>query len=100
MERCMLKVRHLFFLACVVPAISLCPGDSASAARVAKGLTAAPRPAAGRPVPFGPRPMGAPHTAFAPPGGHTFSSHPFNRTPHGTPGEQFARGADHGQPGP
>src|SRR6266849_2824029 len=93
-ERCMLMVRHLFFLACVVPAISLCHGDSASAAKVAKGQTAPPRPVAGRAAPFGPRTMGAPHTAFTPPAGHTF-----NRPPHATPGQQVARGVDHGLAG-
>src|SRR5258708_39679682 len=61
-ERCMLMVRHLCFLACVVPAISLSHGDSASAARIGRDAGPA-RPFAGRP--FGPRAGGAPHTTFA-----------------------------------
>jgi subtilisin family serine protease len=83
----MLMVRHLFFLACVVPAIGLCHGDSASAARGPRGATVPQRP-------FAVRPVGAPHTAFTPQRGHAF-----NRPPGATPGGQFPHGVDRGATG-
>ena len=88
----MLMVRHLCFLACVVPAIGLSHGDSASAARIGRDAAAPARPFAGRP--FGPRAVGAPHTTFA-----GLRSHGFNHPPGATPGQQLPRGADHGPAG-
>jgi Subtilase family len=93
-ERLTLRVRHLLFLACVVPAIGLCPGDSASAARSPKGATAPQRLAAGRPAPWGPRTIGAPHSASAPLRGHAF-----NHPPGAGPGQQFPHGTDRGPAG-
>jgi subtilisin family serine protease len=87
----MLMVRHLCFLACVVPAISLSHGDSASAARIGRDAGPA-RPFAGRP--FGPRAVGAPPTTFA-----GLRSHGFNHPPGATPGRQLPHGADHGPAG-
>ncbi len=55
----MLMVRHLCFLACVVPAISLSHGDSAAAARIGRDAAVPARPFAGRP--FVPRGRSAPH---------------------------------------
>ena len=90
----MLTVRHLFFLACVVPAIGLCHGDSASAAKVPRGQTAFQRPVAGRLAPVGPHTTGAPHTGLAPLGGRAL-----NRVPHAPQGQQQPRGVDHGAAG-
>ena len=92
----MLKVRHLLFLVCVVPAIGLCQGDAASAAFGRKGVAAFSRPFTGRPFAgrpaFGPRPFAAPRTASAPP-------HPFGRPPEATSGQQLPHGGDHGPAG-
>ncbi len=87
----MLRVRHLCFLACVVPAISLSLGDSASAARIGRDAGPA-RPFAGRP--FVPRAVGAPHTTFA-----GLRSHGFNHPPGAAPGQQRPHGGDHGPAG-
>ena len=93
--RCTLKVRHLFFLACVVPAISLYHPDNASAAKNIRGAGAAPKTAAARPVaPMGPRAVGESHTGLAPPRGHAFS-----RPTGATPGQQHPHGLEHGPAG-
>jgi subtilisin family serine protease len=95
----MLKVRHLLFLACVVPAISLCHADSASAAWFGRGAglgrgagfgrgAAPPRPFMGRPALSGPR-IGALPTTFS-----QLRNHGFNRPP--TPGQQLPHGFDRG----
>jgi subtilisin family serine protease len=84
-------LRHLFFLACLVPAIAVPPQDSASAARIGRGAVPA-RPFAARP--FEPRAVGAPHTTFA-----GLRSHGFNHPPGATPGQQLPRGGDHGPAG-
>jgi subtilisin family serine protease len=85
----MLKVRHLFFLACVVPAVSLCLDGSASAAWFGRGAGPA-RPFMGRPAVLGPR-IGAPRTSFA-----QLHGRGFNRPP--MPGQQLPHGFDHGPP--
>src|SRR6266446_1352999 len=90
MERCMLMVRHVCFLACVVPAIALSLGDSASA-RIGRDAGPA-RPFVGRP--FVPRAVGAPHTTFA-----GLRSHGFNHPPVAAPGQQRPHGGDHGPAG-
>ena len=93
----MLKMRQVFFLACVVPAIALCEAGSASAAWFGRGAAhfgggaAPPRPFTGRPALSGPR-VGAPHPSFA-----QLRNHGFNRPP--TPGQQLPHGVDHGPPG-
>ncbi len=92
----MLRVRHLLFLACVVPAIGLCCPDSASAAWFGRGApfgggAAPPRPFMGRPAFSGPR-IGAPPATFS-----QLRNHGFNRPP--MPGQQLPHGFDHGPPG-
>jgi subtilisin family serine protease len=95
----MLKVRHLLFLACVVPATGFCHGDSASAAMFGKGAAAFSRPAggrafgrpfAGRPPGLGPRTIAPSRSAFPP------RDRAFNGPPGATPRQQFAHGVDRG----
>ena len=85
-------MRHLFFLACLVPAIAFSPEDGASAARIGRDAVAPARPFAGRP--FVPRAVGAPHTTFA-----GLRSHGFNHPPGATPGQRLPHGADRGPAG-
>src|SRR5215467_3996659 len=82
-------MRHLFFLACLVPAMVFSLEDSTSAAAIGRG---AARPFAGRP--FAPHSAGAPHSTFA-----GLRSHGFNRPPSATPSQQLPHGADHGPAG-
>ena len=95
----MLKVRHLLFLACVVPAAGLCHGDSASAAFFGKGAAAFSRPMAGRALgrPFAGRPPALGPRAIAPPhGAFPQRDRAFNGPPGATPRQQFSHGFDRG----
>jgi subtilisin family serine protease len=95
----MLKVRHLLFLACVVPATGLCHGDSASAAFFGKGAAAFSRPLAGRALgrPFAGRPPALGPRAIAPPhGAFPQRDRAFNGPPGATPRQQFSHGFDRG----
>lgn len=98
----MFEVRHLLFLACVVPAIGFCHGDSASAAFFGKGAAGFSRPFAGRAFgrPFAGRPPALGQRTIAPPRGAFPSSHDraFNGPPGGTPRQQFGHGIDRGSP--
>ena len=107
--------QYVLLLACVVPAISLCHFDHASADVRSRG--AAPKPAAARPVaPVGARAIGGPHaapgaphaagarTGLVPPGGPAFG-HPAgvmsgqprpNGPGHGAE-HGLGRGPEHGQ---
>jgi subtilisin family serine protease len=95
----MLKVRHLLFLACVVPATGFFHGGSASAAMFGKGAAAFSRPVGGRAFgrPFGGRPPGLGPRTMAPPRGALPSrDRAFNGPAGATPRQQFAHGVDRG----
>lgn len=88
----MLTMRHLFFLACAVPAIGFCHVDDASAeVRLGRGL--AQRPFAGHPGPGVPN-IG-PVRSFAGLRNHGFG-HPPGLAPGQQPSQQFAHSGPHG----
>lgn len=94
LERCTLMVRHLFFLACIVLAISFCDADNASAAKNARGMVATLKPAALRGgAASGPRTIGGPHAALMPHG------HGVGHAPGAMPGQQRPHGLEHGPAG-
>jgi subtilisin family serine protease len=87
-------VRHFFFLACIVPAISFCDADNASAAKNARGAVATLKPAALRGgVPSGPRAVGGPHA------GLMLRGHAVGHAPGAMPGQQRPHGLEHGPAG-
>jgi subtilisin family serine protease len=100
----MLKVRHLLFLVCVVPATGFCYGESASAAIFGKGGAAFSRPGGARSFgrPFAGRPPAwGSRTSASPPRTHAFNGPPgaTNNRAGAMPRQQFARGVDRGPAG-
>ncbi|HMA71483.1 MAG TPA: S8 family serine peptidase [Xanthobacteraceae bacterium] len=108
-ERHTLTMRHLLFLACVVPAITLCHVNGASAVRSHRGAVAikgagnaAVEPAAARGAAFsGPRAAVGPHAGLAPHGrpvGHPADEVPGQQRGHGLEHDPARAGPGHALP--
>ena len=109
-KRYALTVRRVFFLACVVPAISLCHADNVAAkngrgavtAKSAGGTIAAPKAATVRPAaPSGLRAASGPRTGLAPrshAAGHPLATMPVQQHPHGPERGPAGLGQGHALP--